>query len=67
MQETKFLLYGQHIRPHDGYTRNDCLSYLTTTAEDAVATCNRLNPHFVIESIEVDESKPEVVKLQSLI
>jgi len=63
MKETKFLLYGQHIRP---YTRNDCLSYLTTTAEDAVATCNQLNPNFVIKSIEVDDSEVEVVKLQSL-
>ena len=66
MQETKFLLYGQHVRPHDGYTRNDCLSYMKETVEDAVATCNKLNPHFVIQSIEIDESEPEVVKVQSL-
>ena len=32
MQESKFLVYGQHVRPHDGYTRNDCLSYMAETA-----------------------------------
>ena len=65
MNETKFLLYGQHHRSN-GWVMNDCLCYLTTTAEEAVATCNKLYPHFVIQSIEIDESEVEVVKVQSL-
>ena len=67
MQESKFLVYGQHVRQHDGYTRNDCLSYMAETAADAVATCRKLYPDYVINFVELDDSEVEVVKLQSLI
>ena len=67
MQETKFDIYGQHVRPHDGYTRNDCLSYMAETAADAVATCRKRYPDFVISKVEIDDTKPEVVGFQSLI
>ena len=64
--ETKFDLYGEFIRPN-GHHNYDILSYLAETREEAISTCKRLNPHFNITTIKVDESKPEVVKLQSLI
>tara|TARA_Y100000004_G_scaffold162432_1_gene191140 strand:- start:335 stop:538 length:204 start_codon:yes stop_codon:yes gene_type:complete len=67
MQEFKFLISGQHVRPHDGYTRNDCLSYVAETMADAVARCNKLYPDFVISKVEIDETEVEVVRLQSLI
>ena len=67
MQESKFLVYGQHVRPHDGYTRNDCLSYMAETAADAVARCRKLYPDYVINYVELDDSEVEVVKVQSLI
>ena len=67
MQESKFDIYGQHVRPHDGYKRNDCLSYMAETAADAVATCRKRYPDFVISKVEIDESEVEVVGFQSLI
>ena len=67
MQESKFLIHGQHVRQHDGYTRNDCLSFMSETAEDAVTTCRKLYPDYVINYVELDDSEVEVVKLQSLI
>ena len=67
MQETKFLLYGQHIRPHDGYTRNGCLAYMAETAADAVARCRKLYPDYVINKVEIDDTEVEVVGFQSLI
>ena len=66
MQETKFILHGQFHRPN-GHVMNDSLSYIKATKEEAIATCNRLNPNFVINKVEIDESEVEVVKLQSLI
>tara|TARA_Y100000033_G_scaffold31154_1_gene29723 strand:+ start:137 stop:346 length:210 start_codon:yes stop_codon:yes gene_type:complete len=66
MQEIKFILQGQHRRPN-GHVMNDSLSYITATKEDAVATCNRLNPYFHIDTVTVDESEVEVVGFQSLI
>ena len=65
MKETKFNLYGEHIRPN-GHQQWDILSYIAETREEAIATCKRLNPHFHIITIKVDESVPEVVKLQPL-
>ena len=46
---------------------NNSLGYIAATKEDAIATCNRNNPNFVINKVEIDESEVEVVKLQSLI
>ena len=66
MQETKFNLYGEFIRPN-GYQNYDILSYIAATKEDAIATCRKNNPHFNIITIQVDNTAPEVVKVQSLI
>ena len=66
MQETKFNLYGEFIRPN-GYQKYDILSYIAETREDAIATCRKNNPHFNIITIQVDESEVEVVGFQSLI
>ena len=66
MQETKFILHGQFHRAN-GWVMNDQLAYIKATKEEAIATCNRLNPNFVINKVEIDESEVEVVKLQSLI
>ena len=54
MQETKYLLYGQFHR-QNGWIMNDCLSYIKPNVEEAIATCNRLNPNFVIQSVTVEE------------
>ena len=53
------------IRPN-GYHTYDILSYIAETREEAIATCKRLYPHFHIIGIRVDESKPEVVRMQPL-
>ena len=66
MQETKFNLYGEFIRPN-GFQKYDILSYIAETREDAIATCRKNNPYFNIITIQVDDTAPEVVKLQSLI
>ena len=65
MQEIKFNIYGEMFHSN-GYSRNEILSYIAATREEALATCKRLYPKFHIMSIWVDESKPEVVKVQSL-
>jgi len=65
MSELKFNIYGEHFYPN-GYSRMDVLSYIASTREEALATCKRLNPKFHIMSIWIDETKPEVVKLQPL-
>ena len=65
MQEIKFNIYGEMFH-QNGYSRFDVLSYIAATREEALATCKRLNPKFHIMSIWVDESKPEVVKIQPL-
>ena len=65
MQESKFNIYGEFIRPN-GHQQYDILSYIAETREEAIATCKRLNPHFHITTIKVDESKPEVVRMQPL-
>ena len=66
MQESKFNLYGEHIRPN-GHQQWDILSYIAETREEAIATCRKNNPYFNIITIQVDDTAPEVVKLQSLI
>ena len=53
------------IRPN-GYQQYDILSYIAETREEAIATCKRLHPHFHIIGIKVDESEPEVVRMQPL-
>ena len=66
IEETKFNLYGEHIRPN-GHQQWDILSYIAETREEAIATCKRLNPHFNIITIQVDDTAPEVVRMQPLI
>ena len=53
MQETKFILHGQFHRPN-GWIMNDSLGYIKETKEDAIATCKRLNPNFVIHTITTE-------------
>ena len=65
MQEIKFNIYGEFIRPN-GFQKYDILSYIAETREEAIATCKRNNPHFNIITIKVDESEPEVVRMQPL-
>ena len=62
MNETKFLLSGRDMRKQ----MNQCLAYIAPTAEDAVARCTELHPHFVIYDVSIDDSEVEVVKVQSL-
>ena len=54
MRESKFILHGQFHR-HNGWVMNNSLSYIKATKEEAIETCNRLNPDFVIHSITVEE------------
>ena len=65
MKEIKFNIYGEMIRPN-GHQQYDILSYIAETREEAIATCKRLHPHFHIIGIKVDESEPEVVRMQPL-
>ena len=65
MKEIKFNIYGEMFHSN-GYSRNEILSYIAATREEALATCKRLYPKFHIMSIWEDESEPEVVKLQPL-
>ena len=54
IEEPKFLLYGEWIRPN-GHQMYDILGYIKPTREEAIATCRRLNPHFHITHIEVEK------------
>ena len=65
IHETKFILSGQFERPN-GHIMRDQLAYISATKEEAIATCQRNNPHFHIHTVRVDESVPEVVKVQAL-
>ena len=65
MTETKFIISGRFERPN-GFTMRDELAFISATKEDAIDTCQRLYPDFHIHTVRVDESAPEVVKLQAL-
>jgi len=65
MQEIKFNIYGTMFH-QNGYSRNDILSYIASSESEAVANCKRNNPGFDIISVVVDESEPEVVRIQPL-
>ena len=54
MREPKFIFHGQFHR-HNGWVMNDSLGYIKATKEEAIETCNRLNPNFVIHSITIEE------------
>ena len=53
MHEFKFILHGQFHRAN-GWVMNDQLGYIKATKEEAIATCNRLNPNFVIQSVTIE-------------
>ena len=63
--ETKFNIYGTMYHPN-GYSRSDCLSFIASSESEALATCKRLYPLFEVISVWVDESEPEVVRMQPL-
>ena len=65
MQEIKFILSGRFELPN-GFEMRDQLSYIAATKEEAIANCQRNNPHFHIHTVREDHSVPEVVKVQSL-
>ena len=50
MMETKFILSGRWERPN-GHEMRDQLSYIKATKQEAIATCQRLNPHFHIHTV----------------
>ena len=54
MSETKFLIYGEFIRP-SGFQNYDILGYIAATREEAIATCRRNNPHFHITAVHTEE------------
>ena len=55
MEESKFIIWGEHHRPN-GWVMRDCLGYLATSEEEAIATCNRNQPQFVIQSVTKEVS-----------
>ena len=66
MQETKFIISGRFERPN-GHIMRDQLAYISATKQEAIATCQRNNPHFHIHTVREDHSVPEVVRPQRLI
>ncbi len=65
MQETKFNIYGEMFH-QNGYSRMEILSYIASSQSEAIANCKRNNPGFHVMSCWIDESEPEVVRLQPL-
>ena len=65
MHETKFIISGRFERAN-GFTMRDQLAFISATKQEAIATCQRLYPDFHIHTVRVDESVPEVVKVQAL-
>jgi len=53
IHESKFLIYGEHHRAN-GWVMRDCLGYIAATKEEAIATCNRNQPQFVIQSVTIE-------------
>ena len=54
MQETKFILHGQFQRAN-GWIMNDSLGYIAATKQEAIATCKRNNPDFMIHTITIED------------
>lgn len=50
IEETKFIISGRFERPN-GHVMRDELAYISATKEQAIATCQRLNPHFHIHTV----------------
>ena len=64
--ETKFIISGRFERAN-GYVKRDELAYISETKQQAIATCQRLNPDFHIHTVRVDDTMPEIVRPQRLI
>ena len=64
-KEIKFIISGRHERPN-GWEMRDELAFISATKQEAIATCQRLYSDFHIHTVRVDESEPEVVKVQAL-
>ena len=54
MQEFKFILHGQFHRAN-GWIMDDQLGYIKATKQEAIDTCKRLNPNFVIQSVTIEK------------
>ena len=63
MQEFKFILHGQFHRAN-GWIMNDSLGYIKATKQEAIDTCKRLNPNFVIQSVTVEEWTQQLQLIQ---
>ena len=50
IEETKYIITGRFERPN-GHVMRDELSYISETKQQAIATCQRLNPHFHIHTV----------------
>ena len=50
IEETKFIISGRFERPN-GHVMRDELAYISATKEQAIATCQRHNPHFHIHTV----------------
>ena len=66
MKETKFIISGRFERAN-GHVMRDELSYISETKQQAIDTCQRLNPDFHIHTVRVDDTMPEIVRPQRLI
>ena len=65
MHEIKFIISGRFERAN-GFTMRDQLAFISATKQEAIDTCQCLYPDFHIHTVRVDESVPEVVKVQAL-
>ena len=65
MHETKFIISGR-FEYLNGFEMLSELAFISATKQEAIDTCQRLYPDFHIHTVRVDESVPEVVKLQPL-
>ena len=50
IEENKFIISGRFERPN-GHVMRDELAYIIATKEEAIATCQRHNPHFHIHTV----------------
>ena len=50
MTESTFHITGRFERPN-GHIMYDVLSYIKATKQEAIETCQRLNPHFHIHTV----------------
>lgn len=66
IEETKFIISGRFERAN-GYVMRDELAYISSSKEEAIATCQRNNPNFHIHTVRVDDTMPEIVRPQRLI